>query len=82
MRIVWKDSREWRSYIYREYKVEHIPEGWITNLPGDDNIHYTAETAKNYIDKMLGGKTRTANPLRHKFGIKIVGKKDGGQQCG
>jgi hypothetical protein len=37
--------------------------------------------AHNAIDKILGGKTRKANPGRHKLGIKIVGRKNGDCQC-
>lgn len=82
MRIVWKDSRTYKTYTYRGYTIEKTPEGWITSVPGDEFIYYSAETAHNAVDKMLGGKTRKANPARHRFGIKIVGRKGGDHQCG
>lgn len=82
MRVVWKDSRTYKTYTYRGYTIEKGQGGWITNVPGDDNIYYSAEIAHNAVDKMLGGKTRKSNPARHKFGIKIVGKKGDDNQCG
>lgn len=81
MRITWQDSREYKTYTYRGYTIEKIKEGWVTTVPGDEYIYHSAETAHNAVDKMLGGKTRKANPVRHKFGIKIVGRKDGESEC-
>ncbi len=81
MRVVWKDSRTYKTYQYRGYTIEKGQGGWITNVPGDEYIHYSAETAHNAVDKMLGGKTRKANPARQKLGIKFIGKKDGGHSC-
>lgn len=82
MRIVWKDSRKYKTYKYRGHTIEKCPGGWITTVPGDEYIYQSAETAHNAVDEMLGGKTRKANPARHKFGVKIVGKKGGDNQCG
>lgn len=81
MRVKWKDSREYKTYTYRDYTIEKCIGGWITNVPGDKHIYYSAEMAHNAVDKTLGGKTRKANPARHKFGIKIVGVKDGDLEC-
>lgn len=81
MRIVWKESRTYKTYSYRGYTIEKCVGGWITNIPGDGNIYYSAECAHNAADKILGGKTRKANPTRHKLGIKVVGKKDGDHSC-
>ena len=81
MRIVWKDSRKYKTYSYRGYTIEKIQEGWITNIPSDEYIYHSAEQAHNAADKILGGKTRKANPARHKLGIKIVGRKSGDLQC-
>lgn len=75
MRIVWKDSRKYKTYTYRGHTIEKCPGGWITSVPGDENIYHSADHAHNAIDEMLGGKTRRGNPGRHKLGIKIVGKK-------
>lgn len=81
MRIVWKDSREYKTYKYRGHTIKKIPEGWITDIPDDEFIYYSAEQAHNAADKILGGNTRKANPTRHKLGIKIVGRKSGGHSC-
>nr|DAJ97374.1 MAG TPA: hypothetical protein [Herelleviridae sp.] len=51
-------------------------DGWIIDIPGDSNIYFPRECAYNAIDKALGGKTRKANPQRHKLGIKVIGRKD------
>lgn len=81
MRIVWKDSREYKTYFYRNHIIKKIKEGWITDIPGDEYIYYSAEIAHNAVDKILGGKPRKANPGRWKLGIKIVGKKGGKNSC-
>lgn len=81
MRVVWKDSKTYRSYIYRGYTIEKHKGGWITNLPGDNGIHYTSDHAKNYIDKTLGGHGNKINAQRRSWGIKIIGKKDGDNSC-
>lgn len=49
---------------------------WIADLPDDDNIYFPRECALNAIDQALGGKTRKANPERHKLGVKVIGRKD------
>ena len=82
MRIVWKDSRTYKTYHYRNHTITRYQNGWITDVPGDDNIYYSAEMAHNAVDKMLGGKTRKASPGRQAQGIKIIGKKGGGNLCG
>ena len=82
MRIIWKDSRTYKTYTYRGHTIEKSPGGWITSVPDDENIYYSAESAHNAIDEMLGGRPRKGNPTRHKFGVQIVGKKGGENQCG
>lgn len=81
MRITWKDSRVYKTYQYREYTIEKTKKGWVTNIPGDNYIYRTAEHAHNAVDKILGGKTRKANPGRHILGIDIVGTKGGDNTC-
>jgi len=80
MRIVWKDSspksKPWVTLQYRGYIVSQYEKGWVTNVPGDDNIYFPRDCALNAIDEILGGKTRKANPKRHQLGISIVGRKD------
>lgn len=82
MRIVWKDSRTYKTYHYRGRTITRYQNGWITDVAGDDNIYYSAEMAHNAVDKMLGGKTRKASPARQAQGIKIIGKKGGDNLCG
>lgn len=77
MRITWKDSRQYKTYKYRDHIIEKNKHGWITDIPGDDNIYYSAECAHNAVDSILGGKTRKANPGRHAKGIHIIGRKSG-----
>lgn len=81
MRITWKDSRKYKTYTYRNYTISRYENGWITNVPGDKYIYYSAEIAHNAVDEMLGGNTRKANPGRHAYGIKIVGVKEGDPSC-
>lgn len=80
MRIVWKDSapktQPGLTLQYRGRTVTGYHSGWITDLPGDNNIYFPRECALNAIDQALGGKTRKANPGRHKLGIKVIGRKD------
>lgn len=80
MRIVWKDSapksKPWQTLQYRTYTISQYGDGWITNVPGDNNVYFPRECAFNAIDEMLGGKTRKANPKRHQLGITIIGRKD------
>lgn len=80
MRIVWKDSdpktKIGRVLKYRGREVTGYGDGWIIDIPGDNNIYFPRECALNAIDQALGGKTRKANPKRHDMGIKIIGKKD------
>lgn len=79
MRIIWKDSdpktKTGQKFIYRKVAVEGYGGGWIVDLPNDNNIYFPRECAYNAIDIALGGKTRKANPKRHKIGVKIIGKK-------
>lgn len=80
MRIVWKDSdpktKSGQVLKYRGCEVTGYGDGWIIDIPGDNNIYFPRECALNAIDQTLGGKTRKANPKRHEMGIKIIGKKD------
>lgn len=75
MRIVWRDSREYKDVKYRGQIVSYLyGKGWVTGLPGDHNVYYDIESAENAIDKMLGGKTRKDASARHAKGIRIIGQ--------
>lgn len=86
MRVVWQDSKpktkNGQVLIYRNRTVTGCGDGWVTDLPGDNNIYFPRECAINAIDKALGGKTRKANPGRHSMGITVIGKKGGDASCG
>ena len=81
MKIIWQDSKKYKTYTYRGHTIEKINAGWITTVPGDEYIYQSAEIAHNAVDKMLGGNTRKANPGRHRLGIQIVGRKQGDSEC-
>lgn len=77
MRTVWKDSaphtKPWVTLKYRDYIISQYENGWVVNIPDDDNIYYPRECALNAIDKYLGRPNRKQMPKRHELGIKIVG---------
>ena len=79
MRIVWKDSKPktYKPVRYRKYTVEGSPQGWTTNIPGDNNIYSSHYCALNAIDKYLGGFGQMGTAKRKSYGIKIVGTKEG-----
>lgn len=81
MRIVWKDTapktNPGTELKYREHKISQYGDGWITDIPGDNNIYFPRECALNAIDKVLGGKRRVSKePVRLKLGITVIGRKD------
>ena len=79
MRIVWKDSkpRNYKPVKYRKHMVCGSPKGWTTDLPDDDNLYATHYDALNAIDEALGGCGQMGSAKRQKYGIQIIGKKDG-----
>ena len=79
MRVVWKDSKpkNYKPVKYRKHMIYGSPKGWTTNLQGDDNLYATHYDALNAIDKALGGSGQMGSAKRQKYGITIIGKKDG-----
>ena len=79
MRIVWKDSKPktYKPVRYRKYIAQGSPEGWTTNIPGDNNVYASHYCALNAIDKYLGGCGQMGSAKRQSYGIRIVGQKDG-----
>ena len=75
MRVVWKEHRTYVSKKYRGYIVERSHGGWITNVPGDDNIYFAASDALNGIDKILGGHGRCKSAARYGKEIRVIGNK-------
>ena len=81
MRVVWKDSGKTKGYKpvrYRKHMVYGSPEGWTTNVPGDNNIYKTHYCALNAIDKALGGYGQMGCAKRRDYGITVVGQKNDG----
>lgn len=76
-RVVWKDSfaRDKKPVRYRKHTISGYGDGWITNIPNDDNVYCTHYDALNAIDKHLGGTGQMGGAKRAKYGINIVGKK-------
>ncbi len=80
MRVVWKDSGKTKGYKpvkYRGHMVCGSPEGWTTNIPGDNNIYKTHYCALNAVDKALGGCGQKGGTKRKNYGITVVGQKAG-----
>ena len=81
MRVVWKDSgvaKVYKPIKYRDYIVQGSPQGWTTNLPGDNNLYANHYSALNAVDEALGGTGRygPASSKRQGYGIQVVGKRD------
>lgn len=53
------------------------PQGWTTNVPGDEFIYKTHYDALNAVDKALGSHGQKGSAKRKNYGITIVGKKEG-----
>jgi hypothetical protein len=79
MRIIWKDSnpKSYKPVKYRKHMIYGSPDGWTTNLQGDDNVYATHYDALNAIDQRLGGHGQMGGAKRQSYGIKIIGKKGG-----
>lgn len=79
MRIVWKDSapktQPGLTLRYRGHIVTGYHSGWITDLPGDDNIYKSHYCAFNAIDTYFGDAGKRGTEKRKACGIEIVGKK-------
>lgn len=81
MRIVWKDSGFRKAQKPIEYRG-HVAtgnggNGWIIDVPGDNNIYRTHYCALNAIDKALGGYGQKGGAKRKSYGIEIIGTKGG-----
>lgn len=78
MRIVWKDSKpkSYKPVKYRGQMIYGSPQGWTTDIVGDNNIYKNHYCALNAIDKTLGGYGQKGSQKRQAYGIEIVGQKD------
>ena len=79
MRVVWRDNNgkpcppaKYRDVTITRYNDGFI-QGWILDVPNDDNIYVSQDCAKNAIDKILGGTARRNVEQRLKKGIRTVG---------
>ena len=77
MKVVWKDSsaRTYKPVRYRKHTISGYHGGWITDLPGDNNIYRSHYCALNAIDKALGGYGQMGTAKRKSYGIQIIGQK-------
>lgn len=79
MRVVWKDTKFVKSdrqeAKYRGHKVFRYKNGWITDIPDDNNIYSSMEIALNALDQVLGPKNTGKIPKRTALGIKVIGKR-------
>ena len=77
MRVVWKDSKpkSYKPVKYRKHMIYGSPQGWVTDIAGDNNIYKSHYCALNAIDKALGGFGQMGSAKRQAYGIVIVGKK-------
>lgn len=78
MRIVWKDSfiNNCKPVKYRERYIQNSSDGWVTDIPGDNNIYRTRNCALNAVDKILGEEGIKRRSKRLDSGIDIIGTKD------
>ena len=80
MRLVWKDSNvpeEYKPMRYRKFMIWGTPAGWEITVPGDHNIYRTHYSAQNAIDQYYGDLGQHGTEKRRKYGIEIIGKRDG-----
>ena len=79
MRVVWKDSKptEYKSIKYRDFIVCGTPKGWVTNIPGDNNLYKNNYCAQNAVDAEYGDFGQRGTEKRKRYGIQIIGQRDG-----
>lgn len=77
IRVTWKDTNghPCSPVAYRKVFIERYKGGWLIDIKGDNNIYSSQDSAKNAIDKILGGKPRRNGEKRKAKGIKIIGTK-------
>lgn len=78
IKVVWRDTQahEGKEYKHRGHTITGYRLGWITDMPGDDNVYQTRSSARNAIDLALGDKRKKRDAgKRADEGIQIIGKK-------
>lgn len=75
MRVVWKDNngKPCPPAKYRNVTMTRYKDGWILDIPNNNNIYSSQDVCKNAIDEILGGTARRHVEKRLKKGIKIIG---------
>lgn len=79
VRVTWKDNngKPCPPAKYRNVTMTRYQNGWILDLPDDNNIYASQDHCKNAIDAALGGTARRHVESRLKKGIKIIGTYEG-----
>ncbi len=75
--ITWKDSKakDYKPVKYRGHTAYGSPNGWYTDVEGDNNLYATHYDALNAIDKALGGSGQKGSAKRKGYGIHVIGEK-------
>ena len=77
---MWKDSnqpKEYKPIRYRKHVLCGTHHGWTTDIPGDDNLYKNHYSAQNAVDDFYGELGMHGAEKRKRYGIQIVGKKNG-----
>lgn len=77
---MWKDSAvpaQYKPMKYRNHILCGTPNGWITDIPGDNNLYKNHYCAKNAIDAFYGESGQHGDEKRKRYGIQIIGKRNG-----
>ena len=77
---MWKDSNqpdEYKPIRYRKHIIQGTPKGWVTDIPGDDKLYKNNYSAQNAVDAFYGDFGKRGTEKRKKYGIQIIGKRNG-----
>lgn len=81
MQVIWKDSKLYEkgkrcqdTNGYKTYRIHKESNGWVVNIPGDDNIYARYDHACNVVNDYLGHK-RVGRGRFEGYKIKIIGKR-------
>ena len=68
---------EYKPLRYRKFMIWGTPNGWEITVPGDQNFYANHYCAQNAIDQYYGDLGQHGSVKRKKYGIQIIGKRDG-----
>lgn len=77
---MWKDSnqpKEYKPIKYRNHILCGTPNGWITDIQGDDNLYKNHYSAQNAVDAFYDDLGQRGTEKRKRCGIQIIGKRKG-----